>query len=243
MSIESDDRRSAVYRTLAGGSVFGAGAYANRRVEQHLKNSGQPGLFDAAKKFKLKPTHARYMAGKIGARGLQVTGLPLAAVGVKHLVKPSETKKFSLKEEVVNPVLRNTLLHDQVKRGEKSLNVTKDASLDQKIHRSRTRARDLSLVGGTLGIAALGARSPEIAAAVARKSPKILAKPKVQRLVNFEPRATKASNALGIGAIGVGSAGSFNFAHLQSLQNKQDVKKRQCKVTNNISKQGKDNRR
>lgn len=225
MSVESDNRRNAAYRTVAGASVFGAGAYGNRRVEQSLKNSGQLGLFDATKKMKLKPAHARYLAGKIGARGLQVTGLPLAAVGVKHLVKPSETKRFSVKEEVVSPVLRNTLLHDQVKRGERSLNVNKDAALDQKLHRSRTRARDLALAGGTLGIAALGARAPEVAAAVARKSPKILAKPRVQRLVNFEPKATKASNALGIGAIGVGATGSFNFAHLQSLQNKQDVKK------------------
>jgi len=225
MTTKSEDRKNAVYRTAAGGSLFGAGAYANRHVERRLKNAGHEGLFDSAKKLKLKPAHASFLAGKIGARGLQVTGLPLVAVGVKHIVKPTSTKPFSLNDEIVKPVVRNTFLHDQVKRGEKSLNVNKDAALEQKIHSSRARARDLSLVGGTLGLAALGTRAPEVASAVARRSAKFSAKPKVKRLIAFEPKATKVSNALGIGAIGVGSTGSFNFAHLQNLQNKQDVKK------------------
>jgi ribosomal protein S18 acetylase RimI-like enzyme len=76
----------------------------------------------------------------------------------------------------------------------------------------------LSQVSGTMGLAALGLRAPAAARAVSRKVPvKGLA-----RVAAHEDKATRWSNTLGVTAIGVGSANSFNWAGQQKLERKKD---------------------
>jgi len=226
MSKQSEYRRNAVGQVVVGGALTGGGAYANRVTEQRLARSGNKGLFDAAKELKLNRAHAVYAGSKLGARSLQVTGLPLLALGLHGMVKPKKTRPVSISQDVVKPVLHNALLTDQAKKGQKVLqnNVSKESAADyrERIINSKRRSKNLSRVSGTLGLAALATRSPEIANAVARKVPKVAAHPKVSHLMSLEPKATKASNTLGVGAIGVGSLGSFNNARMQNLEVKRE---------------------
>lgn len=218
-------RRNAAERAAVGSGVFGAGAYGNYRVERALKQSGKPGLWDATKARKLSSTHLKYGAGKLGARSLQVTGLPLAAVGVSQMIKPKKNRPVDLHSDVVRPVVGAAALQDQVKRGERRISKQdNDVANRENVYRSKQRARHFSQVSGSLGLAALGLRAPEAASAITRQAVKRGKKvsPRLTKLAAKEPAYTKASNTLGIGAIGVGSAGSFNFARLQGLEAKRE---------------------
>lgn len=228
-------RRNAIGTASVGGATFGAGAYINRKAEDALKNSGKPGLWDATMKRKLGAEHVKFAGKKLGARSLQVTGLPLAAYGVKEIIKPTKNRQVDLHRDVIAPVTQNALLTDQVKRGEHRMSKAdyNDEVNRARVNRSKQRAKRFSQASGTLGLSALTLRSPEAAGALTRQavknskklSPrmnKLAANPRLVKLASKEPQATKASNTLGIGAIGVGSAGSFNFARLQGLEVKRD---------------------
>ena len=77
--------------------------------------------------------------------------------------------------------------------------------------------RGLALTSGTMGLTALGMRAPSGAKVLASRGVKVPG-----RLVRAEAAATRHSNTLGIGAIGVGSMGSFNYAAQQKLERKKD---------------------
>lgn len=231
-------RRNAIGTAAVGGTTFGAGAYINRKAEDALKASGKPTLWDATFQRKLSRTHANFAGKKLAARSLQVTGLPLAAYGVKEIVKPTKNRQVDIKRDLISPVTENALLKDQVRRGEQRMSKADwfESPNDAKVYRSKNRAKHFSEVSGTLGLSALALRSPEAAAALTRqaaknsrrlspKMNKLAANPRLVKLASKEPQATKASNTLGIGAIGVGSAGSFNFARLQGLEVKRDKEK------------------
>jgi len=222
-------RRNAVKNAAVGGATFGAGAYANNKVESYLKRSGKLGLWDATRKGKLSRTHVAYGAGKLGARSLQVTGLPIAALAAKQIVKPAPNRPVDIHHDVVHNVVDNALLHDQVRRGRKLMDkknnnaVAKydDAKIDRRIVRRKQRARVISNTGGLLGISALAARSPEFAGYAAKKFPEVKQSDYVKRLIAHQGKTTKLSNDLAVGSIGVGSIGAFNNAKLQGLEAKQ----------------------
>lgn len=214
---EKQYRQNAVGTAVAGGTLLGIGANANYRADRMLRRSGEPGLWDATKTRKLTRTHGKLVGAKLGARSLQVTGLPLAAIGVTQIVRPEKNRKLDVKGDVVKPVIRNATFEDAAKKGREQLS---KATEQEKIISSKQRARKLSEVAGAMGLTALGLRSPEIAASVARKVPKT--RKSLQKIIAKEPAYTKASNTLGIGAIGTGSIGSFNFAHLQGLEAKRE---------------------
>ena len=77
--------------------------------------------------------------------------------------------------------------------------------------------RYLSLAGGTLGVSALALRAPEAARAASRFQ-RLRRMPALRRVAAKEPAATKASNTLGVAAIGTGAVGSFNYAAQQKLE-------------------------
>lgn len=214
---EKQYRQNAIGTAVAGGTLLGVGANANYRADRMLRRSGEPGLWDATKARKLTRTHGKLVGAKLGARSLQVTGLPLAAIGVTQIVKPEKNRKLDVKSDVVKPVIRNATFEDATKKGREHLS---KATEQEKIISSKKKARKLSEVSGALGLTALGLRSPEIAASIARKAPKT--RKSLQKIIAKEPQYTKASNTLGIGAIGVGSIGSFNFARLQGLEAKRE---------------------
>lgn len=109
------------------------------------------------------------------------------------------------------------------------ISVGKDLSTREtsNLNRHRAAGRALSLTSGTLGLAALGLRAPSAAKLAVRRgmTPRGSLGRGIARLASREPAATRMSNTLGVGAIGVGSAGSFNYAAQQKLERKRDVSK------------------
>lgn len=93
----------------------------------------------------------------------------------------------------------------------------------QLIHRKK-RARRISQVSGGLSLAALASRSPQLTRATAGRIPKLARTGAVKRIVAAEPRATNASNTLGIMSLGTGAIGSFNYAGIQRAETKADEK-------------------
>lgn len=219
-------RRNAAGYAAAGGALLGSGAYANHRMDVRLERKGLPQPFRAALERKLSPAHISHVGGRLGVRGLQLTGVPLAAAGVYGLVKPKPNRRLDLKQDVVKPVAHRAVLADAVETGRthlaKSVVPMSDAEHARQVQRKQ-RAKRIGLASGTLGVAALGARAPEAAAALARR-PGLRSVKGLRRLASHEPKATKASNALGVGAIGVGAIGSFNSARIQGSEAKAEKK-------------------
>lgn len=221
MKDKNKNRLHGVEAAAVGGSLVGVGANVNYRSENALRASGKKGLWDATKARELSSHHAKFIGSKLGARGLQVTGVPLALVGLKHAVTGENTRRLDIHHDVVKPVAHNTVMADQLKRGEKNLSKADVPDYEDKILSAKRRAKNFSRVSGALGLAALGARAPEIANYATKKIPKLAANKHVSGVISREPKATKLSNTLGVGAIGVGALGSFNNAKLQNLEFKQ----------------------
>lgn len=225
---EKDRRRvNAAGHVAAGGALVGAAAAANYANDRALERRGLDKPVKAAVKRKgLKPAHGRYAAGKLGVRGLQVTGIPMAAYGAYNLVKPDKkVPRVNAKNDIARQVARGVTFQDardDYRRRVAKRQLTQAES--EKLVRRKKSGTALSLAAGTMGLGALALRSPEVARAVASRSARLAKRPRVKRLIAFEPGATKVSNTLGIAAIGTGSAGSFNYASQQRLEAKQ-VKK------------------
>lgn len=225
---EKDRRRvNAAGHVAAGGALVGAAAAANYANDRALERRGLEKPVKAAVKRKgLRPAHARYAAAKLGVRGLQVTGIPMAAYGAYNLVKPDKkVPRVNAKDDIARQVARGVTFQDardDYRRRVAKRQLTREEN--EKLVRRKKAGTSLSLAAGTMGLGALALRSPEVARVVAGRSARLAGRPKVQRLIRMEPSATKASNTLGIAAIGTGSAGSFNYASQQRLEAKQ-VKK------------------
>lgn len=118
----------------------------------------------------------------------------------------------------------NRKIDPKPRRVSKTLTAKETGQLD----RRRRAGRDLSLVGGTLGLSALGLRTPA-GAKLALRGVQRVGKPDstvargLARFAAKEQRATKLSNTTGIFAIGSGAAGSFNYASQQRLERKRDA--------------------
>lgn len=77
------------------------------------------------------------------------------------------------------------------------------------IARRKKTAKRMAETSAALGVAALAAKAPNYAAAVARRAPKM---PGAKRIAAFAPKAEKVSEHLVPLSIGVGAAGSLNYA-------------------------------
>ena len=106
---------------------------------------------------------------------------------------------------------------DPVNRTMSSLAKALDEREQRRLQAHRSFGRTSSLTSGTLGLAALGLRSPQAAASLVRRGAR---NGRLVRMASRADAATKHSNTLGIAAIGVGSAGSFNYAAQQKLERK-----------------------
>ena len=225
MSQERDRRRAnAAGHVAAGGGILAAAAGANYVNDRALERRGlDKPVKTAIKRKKLKPAHARYGAAKVGIRAAQVTGIPMVAYGAYNLIKPDKNvPRVSPKKDVAKPLIRAAAFQDA--RDDYARRVAKrqlTAEESKKLVRRKKVGRDLSIAGGVMGLSALALRSPEAARVVASRSKRLARSPRVQRLIAREPQATKASNTLGIAAIGSGSIGSFNYASQQRLEAKQ----------------------
>lgn len=224
---DRQQRKNAAGHAAVGAGLVGTAAAANYLNDAALERKGlDKPVKSAVKRKGLKPAHARYAAAKVGIRGLQVTGIPLAAYGAYNMVKPDKkVPRVRPKDDIAKPLARGATFRDAA--DDYRNRIAKEALTaeeQKKLVRRKSLGRNLSLAAGTMGVGALALRSPEMARAVASRSKKLAASPRVQRLMAKEPAATKASNTLGIAAIGTGSVGSFNYASQQKLERKQIAK-------------------
>lgn len=216
--------------SMATGAAYHGGLYSTKRVDRriernvantkeyaatlrrHRKDSGLPknASMGDARWIKYNRTYPKSIPGwrwkramsrlQGGKSQVAISGALMAGAGAAG-------------------VAANRKIHPKSERVGKQQVLTRE---DQdRLKRRKSLGRNLSLASGTMGLGALALRSPEMARAVASRSKKLAASPRVQRLMAKEPAATKASNTLGIAAIGTGSVGSFNYASQQKLERRQ----------------------
>lgn len=232
----SKERLHAGETTAIGAGMVGASAAANYGLDKILERKGLHKPVKAAFKRKLHPAHIPYAAAKVATTSLRTVGIPLAAYGAFNMASPSgKIARIRIKDDVIKPTFNTATGRAQADEARKRLaanktsraeSVTKTDLTDadkETLSRRKNSGRKLSLASGTMGLAALSLRAPEIAR-VATKAPQLNKLKSLKALAMKEPGATKASNALGIAAIGTGSVGSFNYASQQKLERKQVTK-------------------
>ena len=221
LSPEAESTRNSLEYVGAGAGLMGASFATDAVVNADRKRRKMDGPIRAAVKGKFTRRHAGQVGAKVAGRAAFAAGAPLAAYGAYTALKPKEpTPRMNVKRDVVKPVASNLALKDLRDQQADRVGKADLSQVDQKrLVRRKKLGRDLSIVGGTLGLAALGLRAPEAARALT-KVPKLNRTP-LKQLATKEPAATKASNTLGIAAIGSGAAGSFNYASQQKLEAKQ----------------------
>lgn len=237
-----EQRRHATEALAVGGGMVGASAAANYGMERALERKGikTPARSLLSRRPRLHPAHGPFMAGRSVTAATRTVGIPLAAYGAFNVLSPSDkVARVRLKDDVVRPTINTATGRAQAKKVKRQLSenkaarkraqaapVTKsdltDSERDELLRRKSKGSR-LSLAAGTMGVAALGLRAPEVARA-ARKLPKVGGLKALKQMASREQGATKASNALGVAAIGTGSIGSFNYAAQQKLERKQVTK-------------------
>lgn len=235
----SEQRRHATEALAVGGGLIGAGAAANYGIDRLMERKGvkTPARSLLSRKPRLRPAHGPYMAGRVGTASLRTVGIPLAAYGAFNVLSPADkVARVRLKDDIVRPALDSATGRQQARKAKaqlsqnrasrktaQSTNVGKadlTSAETEELAGRKSKGSKLALVGGTLGLAALGARTPELAR-LAAKTSRTKNLRGLKALAAKEPSATKASNALGIAAIGAGSIGSFNYAAQQKLERKQ----------------------
>lgn len=212
-------RKNAAANLAVGGAMIGGSAGLDSVLERDLRRSGRPKVVRAARERSLGAVHARRMAGKVGVYGMRSGGIPLAAYGAYNLVKPDrKVKKPSVREDLIRGTARHaTLVEARDKVAKKDLSRKDRRNLIDR----KELGRKLSLASGTMGLTALGLRSPQAAGVVVRRVKGAKRVKPLVALANQSERATRASNTLGVLAIGTGSIGSFNYASQQRLERKQ----------------------
>lgn len=221
MTIRSENRKNAAGYVATGGALYGTGALVNHALDASLERRGlKKPLKSLIQDKTFRSAHAGYLAGKVGARALNVTAVPLVAAGAYGVVKPKRTKRIDMKRDVMEPLsdaltYKDAASHVHLRKADEP-----SAAEHRRMARRKALARDISLTSGTLGLGALGLRAPSVAATYVSHSKAPLKS--LAALARKEPAATRMSNTLGIGAIGVGSVGSFNHARIASEEAKQE---------------------
>lgn len=216
--------------------MIAAGSAGNYGLDRMLERKGvaTPGRALAGElmrpwkkdyKTKLRGIHVPYSAGRVASTAVRSAGIPLAAYGAFNIVRPGDkVVRVRLKDDVLRPTLNAATGLGHAKNARSALGKADLTSREtDRLGRRKQVGRDLSIVGGTLGLGALALRAPEAARAVSRV-PRVGRLRALKALAARDSAATKASNALGVAAIGVGSVGSFNYAAQQKLERKQVVK-------------------
>lgn len=217
----SDEKRSnAVGYVAAGGGLVGAGVAADALVDADRRKKGLKGPVRSLRETKRVPR--RVLAGsgiKVASTGVKAAGVPLAAYGAWSALRGEKVPKASIRRDVVDRGVRGVTFVDAADQVRRSHVVKRQltAAENRKLAGHKEAGRTLSLAAGTMGMVALGLRAPEAARAVQRIR-RLKRVPGLSRVAAKEPGATKASNTLGIAAIGTGSAGSFNYAAQQKLE-------------------------
>jgi hypothetical protein len=222
---EAEDRRRALKHIAVGGVITGGAAAAEYGLDRRLKAKGAKGPFISAVNRTFKPkTHGPHIAGRLATRSLSATGLPVMAYGLWNIANPKdEVEDLDFNRHVVRPAVDHVTLRDQrnkLKTLRKSLTQGEQDSLV----RRKERGTRISHAAGGLGVAALALRAPQAAKFALKRSERAWKLRPVLRAAMSEPKATAASNTLGVASIGTGSIGSFNYAAQQKLEAKQ-VKK------------------
>jgi hypothetical protein len=212
------DRTRAAEWVGTGAGMLGAGVAGNALLDERLRRRGSAQLgLSTYRSVRRKPgglswkTHGPHLAGRAVTRGVQLAAVPVLATGVYGLATGRRTEKLRPGRDVVKPTLRSTVLADNLAKA-------LTAREQRAVNAHKKAGQGLALVSGSLGVAALALRSPQGAKALSRRGVKA---PVLTRLAGREAAATRASDTLGVGAIGAGSVGSFNYARQQQLERRQ----------------------
>lgn len=260
MSESKEYRRNAAERALVGGSLIGAGVGIKSHADKKYRVKGaqvrrnftiidgegnslgqhtvleekmvKPTFMHGVKNKSFTPKHFKYLGAKFGARAIQGAGVGLAVAGGKQFYKGQQNEKFSLKNEVVRPLVRADAIEAKVKE---RINKTDE---EDKLIRTKQRTRRLAVIGGTIGGSALALRAPEFVGAL-KHHPKSNV---LQKIKTYEPKATKASNSLLAVGSGVGAVGAFNAAHMQKLETNK-LRRQRLENVQKAKKQSKDNKK
>lgn len=218
MAQRETDRTRAAEWVGTGAGMLGAGVAGNALLDERLRRRGSAQLgLSAYRSVRRKPgglswkTHGPHLAGRAVTRGVQLAAVPVLATGVYGLATGRRTEKLRPGRDVVTPTLRSTVLADNLAKA-------LTAREQRAVNAHKKTGQGLALVSGSLGVAALALRSPQGAKALSRRGVKA---PALTRLAGREAAATRASDTLGVGAIGAGSVGSFNYARQQQLERRQ----------------------
>lgn len=217
----NEERRKAARNLAAGGMLLGMSEGGNALLERDFDRHGRPGVLAAAADKRIRPVRVRRAAGKLGVWAARSTAIPLAAYGAAKLVKPgSGVKDVHVGRDVVRPVVRTATL--QTATNKRAMAKRDLSNKDQQsLINHKEIGRKLSLASGSMGLAALALRAPQGAGVAVRRIKGAGRVKPLVRLAGQNERATRASNTLGILAIGTGSVGSFNYAAQQRLERQQ----------------------
>jgi hypothetical protein len=222
MSEAGRNRRNAADYVAAGGALLGASAAADGLVALDRQKRKMDGPIRSAVKRKFTRRHAGQVGVKIAGRAAFAAGAPLAAYGGYKMVKPDKpVPRLDPKRDVAKPLARGVTFKDLADEQERRIaKFDLNQKEKKKLVARKKRGQHISTAAGVMGLGALALRAPEAAKFAAKRSAKAGKNGTLKRLAAKEPNATKASNALGVTSIGVGAAGSLNFAAQQKLEAK-----------------------
>lgn len=218
---EGPSRRNNLGYVAAGGALLGGGLAADAVVDTDRRRRGLKGpIRSMSDRGRRAP--GRVWAGtgvKTVSTGVKAAGIPLIAYGGYNLVRARKSPELTGREVAARAVRGATFVDAaRAVRPEPMSKRDLTAAERSSISRHKRAGEALSLVGGGLGLTALGLRAPEAAKFVMRRRP---GGRLMSRVAAREPGWTKASNAVGVTAIGTGAAGSFNYAAQQRAERKQ----------------------
>ena len=217
----SEERRKATRNLAAGAMLLGASEGGNALLEHDFNRHGRPNVLTSIGNKAHRPLHARRIAGKFGVWTARSTALPLAAYGAAKLIKPGTgVKDVHVGQDIVAPMARQATLQNAEGRRAVGKRDMPKADRDR-LQQHRQIGRRLSIASGTMGLTALALRAPSAAGVITRRVPGAVKLKPLAALGRQSDKATRASNTLGVLAIGTGSAGSFNYAAQQKLERKQ----------------------
>jgi len=197
---QSNRARTAELATVGAGSTLGgiAGSSLARRAAKGKLRLAAIGTSTA-----------------LGAAGGAVAASPFA----RRAVRRSTEGKYDYSTERGTYRVKKSSV-SKLASGDAAINTLAQHEQRQLVARKKKQST-YSLASAGLGAAALGLQAPRLAN-VALKAKRLRNVKALKRVSGVAPTATGMSNTVGIGALGVGSLGSLNFARIQRSESKAD---------------------
>jgi hypothetical protein len=194
----SKKARLAEIGTVTAGSGLGAGAGA--RLGRRL------------------PGRGRLLGVGLGTAAGATTGAIAAAPLGRKAVRTTTKGEFDYSTE--RGVYRRRAPVSKMDPNDAAINTLAQREQKDLVRRKKKQSK-YSLTSAGLGATALALQAPRLAP-LAMKSKRLKNVGALKRIASIEPKTTGASSTIGIGSLGVGAAGSLNFARINRSETKAD---------------------